>query len=99
MFTSDDPNDLAYEAGQDEEYCGENFFVSENQIYKVLTYFGSTKLYVHGNHYDLTFIHGDPADRHEQAVKLAKEIKHYKDHKLRPMMRDLVDLLPAHNLF
>jgi len=96
MFNTNDDNALWNEAA---EACGEDFWLSEGQVYRVLTYFGSTKLYVRGNHYDLTFIKGDPADRHEQAKKLAHEIKAYSDHKLRPMMRDLVELLPAEILF
>ena len=89
MFTSLDENVLTREA--QETLKGQDFYVSERQVYEVLTYF-------HKKFACLKRI-GDTATLHDKAKRLAHEIKEYPSHELREPVKFLVDYLPAWKLF
>ena len=83
----------------DKDIKGEDFFITENQAYRVLTYFHNRRKEDGEYYFDVLARVSDSAYLHERAFSLAHEIVSYKEHKLRPAVKELVDKLPAYLLF
>ena len=90
-FTATMPNE--------KEIKGDGFFITENQIYRTIVYFFNKKGEDGSPIFPSLFPLKDSEYLHSRAKLLAHEILNYKDHKLRPVVYELVEYLPGDILF